>query len=131
MHRSAQGRSKTPAHIPGDGKSIRQFFNRVANALTHGDRKTLGAMFTYPALAIANDMSKAITTSDEVEQYFGAASEQYKQRGIVDTRAEVRNIHWNSERIATVEVEWPYLDADGQQHGSESSTYVLHLDEHG
>jgi hypothetical protein len=128
MHRSPQARTKAPPAVHGDGKAIKQFFDRFASALTHGDGKAIGEMFAYPAIAIGNDMSRSITTRDEVAQFFSSAPEQYRQRGIVDTRAEIQGIHWNTDRLATVDVVWPYLDEHGRVRGSESSTYVVHLE---
>jgi hypothetical protein len=131
MARSAQARPKAPASIPGDGDAIRAFFKQFASALTRGDGPTLSTMFAYPALAIANDLTMPINTAEEAKRFFGSAPEQYKRKGIVDTRADIRNIHWNTDRIATVEVDWPYIDAEGNVRGSESSTYVMHLDARG
>ena len=128
MSRSAQGRMKTPQVVGGDGTEIRRFFERFSQAITKGDGKTISTMFAYPALAIANDMSKPITTAQEVDAFFSAAPEQYKAKGIVSTRPDIHSIHWNTDRIATVEVEWPYLDAQGVARGSESSTYILHCE---
>ena len=34
-------------------------------------------------------------------------------------------LEWVTDRMALVDVRWPWLDADGAENGEESSTYAL------
>ena len=72
-----------------------------------------------------------MNSAEEVDKFFGGAKEQYNQRGISDTRAEVLGLAWITPRIALVDVRWPYLDQDGNEVGEEASSYVLRRDDSG
>jgi hypothetical protein len=74
---------------------------------------------------------KAVGSKAEIEQFFAGAKQQYNAQGITGTRAEITELHWPTERIAIVQVRWPYLDAQGRELGEENSTYTLRRDEDG
>ncbi|HET8580777.1 MAG TPA: hypothetical protein VFL31_07245 [Nitrospiraceae bacterium] len=66
-----------------------------------------------------------------VKESFSGAKEQYNARGITDTRPDVFGLEWVTERIAIVDVRWPYLDERGKEVGEEASTYTLRRDDAG
>jgi hypothetical protein len=52
--------------------------------------------------------------------------------GVTDTLPEIQSITWLTDKLATVHVEWPYLDAQGNRRPqSEASTYVMRLGDDG
>jgi hypothetical protein len=104
---------------------VQAFFDRMARAITSGDTRAIAGQWAVPALVLGDTMAKAVGTIQEVEQFFSGAREQYNQRGITDTRAEIFGLEWVTDRMAIVDVRWPYLDAHGEENGSESSTYVI------
>ena len=59
------------------------------------------------------------------QDVFGGAKAQYNARGITDTRPDILRLDWVTHRIAIVEVRWPYLAADGDEVGEETSTYII------
>ena len=61
----------------------------------------------------------------ELQDVFGGAKAQYNARGITDTRPDILRLDWLTDRLAIVEVRWPYLTADGDEVGEETSTYVI------
>jgi hypothetical protein len=64
-----------------------------------------------------------------VAAFFGGAQAQYKQQGVSGTRPDVQCVEWHTGHIASVTVNWPYLDGEGRELGrSESSTYLVRVD---
>jgi hypothetical protein len=110
---------------------VQQFLDRMGRGVTSGDGRTVATMWEVPALVLGDDHAMSISSAREVEQFFGGAKEQYNARGITDTRAEIVRLEWPTPKIAIVQVRWPYLDAQGQVHGEERSTYTLRRDDAG
>jgi hypothetical protein len=117
---------------PGRGTSeVQQFLDRFAQALTAGDGHTIATLWEAPALVIGDGGVQAVNSTQEVEQFFSGAKEQYNKLGITDTRAEILRVDPMTDRILVVEVRWPYLDQEGNEAGEESSTYTLRRDDQG
>ena len=110
---------------------VQQLLDRMARAVTSGDGKTMAELWETPAFVVGDDQVLTVATAGEIEQFFGGAKEQYNARGITDTRAEIVRLDWPSERLALVEVRWPYLDASGASRGEETSTYTLRRNDRG
>lgn len=110
---------------------VQALLNRMARAVTQGDGKTVASMWEVPAFVLGDSEARAVGTLDEIKQFFGGAKEQYNAKGIVDTRAEIRELKWLTQRIALVEVRWPYFDEHANEVGEESSTYALRRNEAG
>ncbi len=110
---------------------IQQFLDRMARALVSGDGRTVSTMWEVPALVIGDENVMAVSRREEFEAFFGNAKAQYNAQGITDTRPEIVRIEWATKRLATVQVRWPHLDAQGKILGSEVSTYILRRDDKG
>jgi hypothetical protein len=110
---------------------VQLFLDRFGRAVTSGDGRAAAELWETPALVLGDDQVMAVGSAKEVEQFFGGAKEQYNARGITDTRAEIVKLEWPTEKIAFVEVRWPYLDASGETKGEETSTYVLRREGNG
>jgi hypothetical protein len=104
---------------------IQSLLNRFARALTSGDTDTICKLWGVPSLVLHEGTARAVTSLDEVSQFFANGPEQYRQQGIVDTRPEIVRLDWLTERMASVQVRWPYLNAQGEEIGEERSTYIL------
>jgi hypothetical protein len=115
----------------GTHHEVRQFLDRLARALTHGDTATVVALWETPALVLGDTLAQSIGSEDELEGFFTGAKQRYNEQGIVDTRGEIVDLRWPTERMVIAEVRWPYLDARGDEVGSETSTYTLRRDEDG
>lgn len=112
-------------------ETVQAYLDRYAKALTSGDVETIVTMWQVPALVLSDDMIRAVSSAAEIEAFFAGAKDQYNKRGITDTRGEIDREEWVTDRCVIVDVRWPYLDAKGQDLGSESSTYTLRRDERG
>jgi hypothetical protein len=122
--------SEHPPDVRRD-TSVQSFLDKLGRAVTSGDGAAAARLWTTPGFVVGDDMVRAIATSDEVAAFFGGAKEEYNRRGIVDTRAEIVRLTWPTDRLAIVEVRWPYLDAKGDEVGDETSTYTLRRDDDG
>lgn len=132
MHHPVHAASdQTAPDATGRDREVGVFLDRMARALTAGDAHTVAGMWAVPAYVLGDTMAIAVNSRDEVEQFFSGAKEQYNKRGITDTHAEVSRLQWVTDRIATVDVRWPYLDEHGDERGAESSSYTLRRDDNG
>lgn len=104
---------------------VQEFLDEMAAALTSGDGKAAAGLWDLPALLVSDEGVESVTTVKQIVKLFGGAKEQYNARGIVDTRGEIQDVEWLTERIVRVDVRWPWLDSAGEEQGSESSSYVL------
>lgn len=110
----------------GDEDAVRAMLQRLARAVTTGDGPAAAACWEVPALVVAEEGNRAVSTLAEVEAFFGGAREQYNRQGITDTRPEVECIEWHTPQLASVTVRWPWLDAQGRDVGrSEASVYLV------
>lgn len=108
-----------------DNAAVRALLAGLAHALTSGDGQTAAATWATPALVIADDLALTVTSRGELQEVFGGAKAQYNARGIIETRADILRLDWLTNRLAIVEVRWPYLTAEGDEIGEETSTYVI------
>jgi ketosteroid isomerase-like protein len=111
--------------------AVQAFLDRFGALVTAGDGAAIAQLWETPAYVLGDTMAMPVTSPEEVATFFGGAKPQYNERGITDTRAEIQRETWHTDRLVSVEVRWPYLDAEGAAHGSETSTYVLRVDDAG
>ena len=104
-----------------DNAAVRTLLAGLAHALTSGD----GSAAATPALVLCDDVALTVNSSSDLQEVFGGAKAQYNARGITDMRADILRVDWLTNRLAIVEVRWPYLTADGREVGEETSTYVI------
>ena len=107
---------------------IQNLLDQLAKALTAGDGHTAATFWRTPAFVIGDQHEQVVTSQQEVEKFFSGSKEQYNQRGITDTRADIQCLDWITDRLALVEVRWPYLDAKNNEVGEETSTYLFKRD---
>jgi hypothetical protein len=108
---------------------VQQFLDRFAKALTAGDVAAVVSLWQVPAYVMSDADIHPVGSQAEIGQFFAGAKQRYNEQGIVSTRAEISQLRWPTERIAIVEVRWPYLDAQGREVGEENSTYTLRRDD--
>ena len=115
----------------GDQTEVQSLLEQMARALTAGDGRTVARMWETPAMVISDQGVQAVASTSEVEQFFSGAKDQYNRMGIVDTRPEIQQLTWATQRITIAEVRWPWLDSKGRESGSETSTYTFRRDDSG
>ena len=112
----------------GDESAIRTMLQRFAHAFTSGDGSGAAACWEVPALVVSDEGSRAVGALSEVAAFFAGAKEQYNRHGVTGTRVDVLGMVWHSERVASVTVRWPWLDAQGKDVGrSETSMYIVRV----
>jgi hypothetical protein len=109
----------------------RDFLDTFAKALTTGDARAIAALWETPAFVLGDGMARVVSSSQEVEEFFSHAKEQYNAQGIMEARAEILQLECLTERIVQVEARWPYVDQYGKEFGHETSTYTLMRDDSG
>lgn len=114
----------------GGDPEVAAFLDEFATALTAGDGRAIARMWEVPAFVLGEE-AMAVGSRAQVEEFFAGAKNQYNERGVTDTRADIQSLEWATNKIALVTVRWPYLDEDGEEIGAESSTYTLCRDESG
>jgi hypothetical protein len=109
-----------------DGQaSVQRVLDRFARALTAGDGEAVADLWETPAFVIGSGMARAVLARDEVVEFFSGGKDQYNSRGITDTRAEIQRLDWVAKDLVVADVRWPYLTANGEEVGEETSTYTL------
>jgi hypothetical protein len=134
MRRQTEGEGKRNGARVSNGHkdtSVRDFLERLARALTAGDGRAAAALWEIPALVVGDTMTKVVSSREEMEAFFGGAKQQYNTRGVSDTRPDIVRLRWVTDRMAIVEVRWPYLDERGNEVGEEASTYTIRRDDAG
>ena len=114
-----------------DNSAVREVLDRLAGAVTAGDARAAARLWGTPALVLGDGMAWSVGTRREIEDFFAGAKQQYNARGIVDTRPDILRLEWLTDRIAVVEVRWPYIDVSGDEIGAESSTYIVRREDDG
>lgn len=106
---------------------ILQMLEEYGQALSAGDFSLIANRWVTPALVLSDEGALPVTDISEVERFFAGAAEWYHSQGIVATRPEIVRLDVLSERLAAVDVRWPSYDAEGNEHMSELSHYILEL----
>jgi hypothetical protein len=122
---------KAPRVDPDVQAKVQDYLDRFCDAMTAGDTKTMGSLWSVPAFVVDKKDTRIISDTAEVETFFAGAPEMYAQRGIEDTRAEIQTLDMIADTLVMVTVRWPYIDAEGEEIGEESSTYTLKADDSG
>ena len=112
-------------------QEVVEFLDEFARALTAGDTDSLVELWETPGLIVMADAVAPMNDEADVKKMFGGAKEMYAKYGIADTRADITQLQWIGDRIALVEVRFPWLDAQGAEVNGESSTYTLRRDDQG
>ncbi len=112
-------------------QEVQTVLDELARHLTAGEGDAIAEMWQVPALVVGDDVAEVAETADQVAQFFSGAKEQYNEKGITDTRAEILTLKWLTSQMVLVAVRWPYLDRNGRENGDESSTYLLRRDADG
>jgi PIN domain nuclease of toxin-antitoxin system len=76
-------------------------------------------------MLISDDTAVAFTSSAAVEAAFAVAAGQH--HGLIAARATVRSAERVSPGVVLADVDWEYLDAEGQAVPGTSYRYVLRM----
>ena len=105
--------------------SVQRYLDRFAEAMTSGDTRTMAQLWGVPAFVIGRTEARVVQSESEVEQFFEGSKEMYNERGITQTRAEIQQLDWVGKDLVVATVRWPYLNAQDEELGEESSSYTL------
>ena len=128
---SAKPRKKAARRTRKKDPSIQETLDALCVAMTAGDGQACADLWMSPGVFISDDMLKAIDDPAVIAEWFGGAKALYADKGIVDTRAEIENIEWLTDKLVLVSTRFPYLDEQGEEHGDERSTYTMRKQDDG
>jgi hypothetical protein len=111
--------------------AVKVFLSRLAKALTNGDTENIVPMWSLPSFVIGENLTMAITSSQQIRDFFAGSRDQYNSMGIFNTYPDVQSLYWPTKNICMAEVRWPYINDKGVENGAESSMYALRIDESG
>ena len=114
-----------------DSDKIKQLLERLGRTLSAGDLRGVSSCFELPAVFLSDDGATILADTSQLEKVFAQASDWYRSRGLVSTKAELERVDRLSERLAAVDVRWPAFDASGQEKSSERSHYILQIGKDG
>jgi hypothetical protein len=126
-----QTMSNPGGNVVMEQDTIRQLLERLGEAISVGDLKRVSACWEVPALILLDDSALAFANLEEIEKLMARASESYRSQGIASTKPEIEQIEMLSEKLASVDVRWPSLDATGNEKASERSHYILQFGDNG
>jgi hypothetical protein len=105
--------------------TLTAFFDQCGTALTHGDVQALSSCYATPGLLVSAETNVAFTSSVTVEAAFAVASRQHS--GLIAARAVVRSAEQVTPGVVLADVDWEYLDSEGQAVPGISYRYVLRM----
>jgi ketosteroid isomerase-like protein len=107
---------------------LRRFLARYGEALSAGDLKAISGCYAVPALVLSDEGSIPIAVREEIEAAFDGAAEHYRAQGLVAVRPTLVASEALSEKLASVDVRWDYLDEQGRSAQQNGYRYVLRLE---
>ena len=114
-----------------DRGSVEAMLQRVGRALSEGHPEQIPPCWQLPAFVVSDDGARCISAAEEIENFFRQAITWYHNQGLMATRPTLLALQQLSPRIASVDVRWIGLDAQGREKTNETSRYVLHRGDDG
>jgi hypothetical protein len=111
--------------------AVQRLLDRLGDALTRGDATQAAACWQVPALVLSDEGSLAIDDIAAIVAFFESSIPWYREQGVVTVRPDLLHVDPLSGRLAAVDVRWPGFDAEGGEVWSETSHYVLSLEDDG
>ena len=112
-------------------ESIQRTLQEIASALATGDAARVAELWDVPALVLADQGTKAVATRAEVEEFFRASIQWYRDQGTPSALPILDRWQRISERIAAVDVTWRAITPSGEEKSRESSHYLMRLGDDG
>ncbi len=114
-----------------DQQKIIQLLERLGQALSSSDFRTVAACWEVPALVLSDEGVIAVAETSEVENFFAQATESYHAQGIMSTKPVLEDVDPLSEKLASINVLWRSFDVSGHEQASERSHYIVRLGDDG
>ncbi len=127
----ASGAHRVAPSRPTERASVQEYFDRLAQAATRGDLKTVVQLWGVPAFVVGSREARVVQSEADVEQMFGDTQDIFNQRGITEVHPEITALDWVSRDLVLATVRFSYVGLDEREVDSESSTYTLLRGENG
>lgn len=106
---------------------IRVFFADYGLARLSGNESAFAGYYLLPAIFLSDTGSLPIAAVSDLDSVFHAATERYAQHGFAAAEPTLGRVDVLSTQIVTVDVDWNYLDAQGNHVDRESYRYLLRI----
>jgi hypothetical protein len=104
-----------------------KFLEAYGSALGAGDLEGILSSWGIPSLVISDQGAIAVSSPEQVKEFFAHAVAWYHSQGWVETRPR----EWHTEKLSpvlfSVDVYWDAIDQSGQSFPSDHSRYILSL----
>lgn len=108
-------------------EQLRLFFANYGFTRLSGNTSAFTGCYDLPALFLSDAGSLPIATVSDLESVFLAATERYTQRGFATAEPTLGQVDVLSTQIVAVDVDWNYLDAQGDHVDLERYRYLLRV----
>lgn len=114
---------------------IQALIARLGDAISNGDAKGVAECWAVPALALADEGARPVTSEQQIVEFFEQSIAAYRKQGIVTAKGELLSSHPISDRLMAIEVRWPGYDKDGVERNLgpsvDRSHYIVWRDDDG
>ena len=104
-----------------------KFLEAYGRALGAGDLERIAGCWGFPSLVVSDQGAIAVSTPEQVKEFFAQAVAWYHSQGWVETRPR----EWRTEKLSpqlfSVDVFWDTIDQSGRLFPSDHSRYILSL----
>jgi len=108
---------------------VNTMLESLGQAVSAGDLGSVSAFYSFPSLFLSDGTATVFENADKIESLFGQGREWYISQGIVETRPELIAFEQLTDETAAVTVRWPGFDAEGTENYTETSYYIIQLEE--
>ena len=110
-----------------DLEQLTDFFDRYGSALTSEDVAGVANCHALPGMVVADTYSFTFASPAAVALSFLGAAPTYRDQHIVAAHAQILNVHWISDILSMVSVEWEYLDSTGNSVPGGRYRYLIRV----
>jgi hypothetical protein len=109
-------------------QTAQAFLEHLGEALETGRLERVVSSWDIPALVVAKEGTRDITSSEQVREFYGSATRWYHFHGLHLGKPAIERFETLGSGLASVDVEWRTRKNDGTAACPERSRYILRLD---
>lgn len=114
-----------------DKEAIRNLIERYGQSMSAADPPAIAALWEVPAFVMSGQGAAGVSTKGEIEQFYAQNVQNYHSQGLMRILPTVERIEHLGPGVASADVVWSILDADGNEKLTERTRYILRQDSQG
>ena len=107
---------------------LNTFFEQFAVALELYDTKAMSHFYLMPCTLLSDDSMQVFNEPSRLEGFFNRGASVYKQIGVAQVAAEIRNRQLWTDKTMLVKVRWKYAGQNGQPIYDCDYHYIMKLE---